>query len=183
MSLAQRVYSLETEYGIAFRRSRTSTASQGADQKLLRHLLVGALTARFGAGGEYLRNGGRAYEDDQTPDNRGHPEVSLPECLSAREVVVYDKAAELMIQTVLGEVQQELAQRHFAGTVFVVKNNVDSTGHTFGCHENYSTLRNTETLSSSVRVAREEIGRKFDADLLKGQTYLQYTAHASSRIW
>jgi Pup amidohydrolase len=75
-----------------------------------------------------LTNGARYYVD------HAHPELSTPECADARSIVVYDRAAEIVLQR-----SMEAAARTMpAGQEIVVyKNNSDGKGNSYGCHENY----------------------------------------------
>ncbi|HEX8804543.1 MAG TPA: depupylase/deamidase Dop, partial [Acidimicrobiales bacterium] len=75
-----------------------------------------------------LTNGARYYVD------HAHPELSTPECADPRTVVVYDKAAELILQRSMQAAVELLP----AGQEIVVyKNNSDRKGNSYGCHENY----------------------------------------------
>jgi proteasome accessory factor A len=81
-----------------------------------------------------LTNGARYYVD------HAHPEVSTPECLDAREVVVFDRAAEEIVRASM------IAARHLlpAGAeILCHKNNSDGKGNSYGCHENYLLSRET----------------------------------------
>jgi proteasome accessory factor A len=85
---------------------------------------VGSEADKNNARDFFLPNGGRFYIDV------GHPEYSTPECDSARELVAYDKAGELLTQAIL------------PGQYY--KNNTDGKLHkgvriSYGCHENYLT--------------------------------------------
>ncbi|MGH9083856.1 MAG: depupylase/deamidase Dop [Acidimicrobiales bacterium] len=75
-----------------------------------------------------LTNGARYYVD------HAHPELSTPECADARSVVVYDRAAERILQRSMVAAESLLP----AGQEIVVyKNNSDRKGNSYGCHENY----------------------------------------------
>ncbi|HEX8804138.1 MAG TPA: proteasome accessory factor PafA2 family protein, partial [Acidimicrobiales bacterium] len=75
-----------------------------------------------------LTNGARYYVD------HAHPELSTPECADPRSIVVYDKAAELILQRSMQAAVELLP----AGQEIVVyKNNSDRKGNSYGCHENY----------------------------------------------
>ena len=75
-----------------------------------------------------LTNGARYYVD------HAHPELSTPECADPRTVVVYDKAAELILERSMKAAVELLP----AGQEIVVyKNNSDRKGNSYGCHENY----------------------------------------------
>lgn len=77
---------------------------------------------------DILTNGGRYYVD------HAHPEYCTPECLSARELVIYDKAGELIL-----ELSSRIAEQALEGRreIIIYKNNSDRKGHSYGCHENY----------------------------------------------
>jgi proteasome accessory factor A len=81
-----------------------------------------------------LTNGARYYVD------HAHPELSTPECADARSVVVWDKAAELILQRSMRAARQMLPE----GQELVVhKNNSDGKANSYGCHENYLMDRST----------------------------------------
>lgn len=76
--------------------------------------------------GGFLFNGGRLYID------MGHLEYCTPECVSALDVVRYDRAGDLLLLEAVRALGLETRVSFF-------RNNVDHyTGATFGCHENYS---------------------------------------------
>jgi proteasome accessory factor PafA2 len=75
-----------------------------------------------------LPNGARYYVD------HAHPEYSTPECLTARALVVHDKAGERILERSL----EELGRSTLAGpTLQIYKNNSDGKGNSYGTHENY----------------------------------------------
>jgi len=79
--------------------------------------------------GGFLFNGGRVYID------MGHLEYCTPECATARDVVRYDRAGDLLLQ-------EAVSALGLKTRVSFIRNNVDHyTGATFGCHENYSLER------------------------------------------
>jgi proteasome accessory factor PafA2 len=75
-----------------------------------------------------LTNGARYYVD------HAHPELSTPECADPRSIVVYDKAAELILQRSMHAARQLLPEGQ---EIVVYKNNSDGKGNSYGCHENY----------------------------------------------
>ncbi|HEY9292036.1 MAG TPA: depupylase/deamidase Dop [Microlunatus sp.] len=79
-----------------------------------------------------LTNGARLYVD------HAHPEYSGPEVTSARDVVAYDRAGD-MIMAIAG---QE-ASRRLGRPVRLYKNNTDGKGVSYGTHENYLLDRRT----------------------------------------
>ena len=79
-----------------------------------------------------LTNGARYYVD------HAHPELSSPECADPRTVVVYDRAAERILQRSMVAANRLLPE----GQELVVhKNNSDGKGNSYGCHENYLMAR------------------------------------------
>jgi len=75
-----------------------------------------------------LTNGARYYVD------HAHPELSTPECADPRSIVVYDRAAERILQRSMKAATALLPEGQ---EVVVYKNNSDRKGNSYGCHENY----------------------------------------------
>jgi proteasome accessory factor PafA2 len=75
-----------------------------------------------------LTNGARYYVD------HAHPELSTPECRDALSLVLFDRAAEL----ILVESMRAAAENMPPGQEIVIyKDNSDRKGNAYGCHENY----------------------------------------------
>ena len=79
-----------------------------------------------------LTNGARYYVD------HAHPEISTPECASARQVVIYDRAAEEIVRHSMAACRRLLPE---GAEIVVYKNNSDGKGNSYGCHENYLVAR------------------------------------------
>ena len=79
-----------------------------------------------------LTNGARYYVD------HAHPEISTPECLTALEVVRYDRAAEEIIRESMAAAVTHLPE---GAEILCHKNNSDGKGNSYGCHENYLLAR------------------------------------------
>jgi proteasome accessory factor PafA2 len=79
-----------------------------------------------------LTNGARYYVD------HAHPEISTPECLTALEVVRYDRAAESIIRESMATAAAHLPD---GAEILCHKNNSDGKGNSYGCHENYLLAR------------------------------------------
>ncbi len=75
-----------------------------------------------------LSNGARYYVD------HAHPEYSTPECTNPRDLVIWDKAGEriLNISRTRAEAVSPPEQR-----ILIYKNNTDLKGNSYGTHENY----------------------------------------------
>lgn len=82
----------------------------------------------LGVSGQVLSNGSRFYIDC------GHPEYSTPECFSARDALIWDKAGEKIIELCRRNVEEELKIK-----IEIHKDNTDAFGNSFGTHECYLT--------------------------------------------
>src|SRR5678815_5633628 len=74
-----------------------------------------------------LTNGARLYVD------HAHPEYSTPECTNPRDIVVWDKAGEL----VMLRAAALASQLPNNPPLLLYKNNVDNKGASYGSHENF----------------------------------------------
>ncbi len=78
-----------------------------------------------------LANGGRLYVDG------AHPEYSTPECTTARDIVLHEKAGDCIFAAAVRAVEQVRGP----GSLLVYKNNTDGKGNSYGYHENYLVAR------------------------------------------
>jgi len=87
----------------------------------------------LGAANVILTNGARLYVD------HAHPEFSTPEVTTPRDVVIWDKAGERVME----EAAMRSATVPGAPPIQLYKNNVDGKGASYGSHENYLMSRST----------------------------------------
>ncbi|HJP78109.1 MAG TPA: Pup--protein ligase, partial [Pseudonocardiaceae bacterium] len=80
----------------------------------------------------FLRNGSRLYLDVGS-----HPEYATAECDDLAQLVTHDKAGERILEDLLVDAERRLADEGIGGDIFLFKNNTDSAGNSYGCHENY----------------------------------------------
>ena len=80
-----------------------------------------------------LTNGARLYVD------HAHPEFSTPECTNPRDIVLWDKAGEVVMQ----DACRFAAAVPGAAPIVLYKNNTDNKGASYGAHENYLMRRST----------------------------------------
>jgi hypothetical protein len=81
-----------------------------------------------------LTNGARYYVD------HAHPEISSPEVTTAREAVVWDRAADEIVRASMTHANAVLAsdpQSADGAEMIIHKNNSDGKGNSYGCHENF----------------------------------------------
>ena len=84
----------------------------------------------------FLENGSRLYLDVGS-----HPEYATPECDSLYDLVAHDKAGERVLEGLLHSAEQRLEEEGIRGQIYLFKNNTDSAGNSYGCHENYLVAR------------------------------------------
>jgi proteasome accessory factor A len=87
----------------------------------------------------FLRNGARLYLDVGS-----HPEYATPECDNLVDLVAHDKAGERILEGLLIDAERRLREEDIAGDIYLFKNNTDSAGNSYGCHENYLVPRDQE---------------------------------------
>jgi proteasome accessory factor A len=86
-----------------------------------------------------LENGARLYLDVGS-----HPEYATPECDSLTDVVAHDKAGERILEGLVHSAEQRLEEEGIRGEIYLFKNNTDSAGNSYGCHENYLVSRHKD---------------------------------------
>lgn len=126
--MLRRIYGLENEYGLIS--SFGGKISLSEDRTL--GYLFENLSARQRSTNVFLRNGARLYQD-----TGGHPEYATPECKNALDLITYDKAGERILEELSIGAEKRLAAEGVASEIYIFKNNTDSAGNTYGCHENY----------------------------------------------
>lgn len=84
----------------------------------------------------FLQNGARLYLDVGS-----HPEYATAECDSLVQLINHDRAGELVLEDLLIDAEQRLADEGIGGDIYLFKNNTDSAGNSYGCHENYLVVR------------------------------------------
>ncbi|HWC22440.1 MAG TPA: Pup--protein ligase [Flexivirga sp.] len=126
--MERRIFGIENEYGVTctFDGQRRLTPDEVA-RYLFRKVVSWGRSSNV-----FLGNGSRLYLDVGS-----HPEYATPECDDVREAVIHDKAGERIIEGLVEEAQARLADEGVDGKIFVFKNNTDSAGNSYGCHENY----------------------------------------------
>ncbi len=126
---------IENEYGVTctFRGQRRLSPDEVA-RYLFRRVVSWGRSSNV-----FLRNGARLYLDVGS-----HPEYATPECDSAVDLVTHDKAGERLLEGLLVDAERRLREEGIAGDIYLFKNNTDSAGNSYGCHENYLVGRQGE---------------------------------------
>ena len=128
----RRIFGIENEYGVTctFKGQRRLSPDEVA-RYLFRRVVSWGRSSNV-----FLRNGARLYLDVGS-----HPEYATPECDSVRELIVHDKAGERILEGLLADAERRLHEEGIAGDVYLFKNNTDSAGNSYGCHETYLVTR------------------------------------------
>ncbi len=131
----RRIFGLENEYGVTctFRGQRRLSPDEVA-RYLFRRVVSWGRSSNV-----FLRNGARLYLDVGS-----HPEYATPECDNVVNLVTHDKAGERILEGLLVDADRRLREEGIAGDIYLFKNNTDSAGNSYGCHENYLVGRHGE---------------------------------------
>jgi proteasome accessory factor A len=133
--MERRIFGLENEYGVTCTlRGQRRLSPDEVARYLFRRVVSWGRSSNV-----FLANGARLYLDVGS-----HPEYATPECDSVHELVVHDKAGERILEQLLGSAEQRLREEGIRGDIYLFKNNTDSAGNSYGCHENYLTSRRDE---------------------------------------
>ncbi|QSB06741.1 Pup--protein ligase [Natronoglycomyces albus] len=131
----RRIFGIETEYGVTctFRGQRRLSPDEVA-RYLFRRVVSWGRSSNV-----FLRNGARLYLDVGS-----HPEYATPECDSIEDLVRHDRAGERILEGLMIDAEKRLHDEGIAGDIYLFKNNTDSAGNSYGCHENYLVSRHGE---------------------------------------
>ena len=134
----RRIYGIETEFGVTctFEGTRRLTPDEVARYLFKRVVAWGRSSNVF------LTNGSRLYLDVGS-----HPEYATAECDDLTQLVIHDRAGERIVEDLIGDAQSRLAEEGITGEIYLFKNNTDSSGNSYGCHENYLIKRRADYLT------------------------------------
>ncbi|PHX75282.1 MAG: Pup--protein ligase [Actinobacteria bacterium] len=133
--MKRRIFGLENEYGVT---CRIVGEQKLSPDEVARHLFRKVVS--WGRSSNvFLTNGARLYLDVGS-----HPEYATPECDDIRDLVIHDRAGERILEDLAVEAQQRIQDEGIDGQVYLFKNNTDSEGNSYGCHENYLIGRSGE---------------------------------------
>jgi len=130
-----RIFGLENEYGLIFTPHGKVSIPM---EKVIGYIFEGLIPNSWPSNA-FLSNGARFYQD-----TGGHPEYATPECDNLHDLVVHDKAGERLLESCLPIADRRLKEEGIAGEIKIYKNNTDSMGNTYGCHENYLMRRDVD---------------------------------------
>jgi len=131
----RRIFGIETEYGVTctFNGQRRLSPDEVA-RYLFRRVVAWGRSSNV-----FLSNGSRLYLDVGS-----HPEYATAECDDIDQLIAHDRAGERILEGLVVEAQDRLRDDGITGDVYVFKNNTDSAGNSYGCHENFLIERHGE---------------------------------------
>ena len=131
----RRIFGLENEYGVTCTlRGQRRLSPDEVARYLFRRVVSWGRSSNV-----FLENGARLYLDVGS-----HPEYATPECDSIADLVAHDKAGERILDQLVTGAEARLREEGIRGVVYLFKNNTDSAGNSYGCHENYLTERDDD---------------------------------------
>jgi proteasome accessory factor A len=130
--MKRRIMGLENEYGLTCTlNGQRRLSPDNVARYLFEKVIPGARNANV-----FLENGARLYLDTGF-----HPEYATPECDDILELCIHDKAGERIVEDLLHQAEKRLREDGISGNILLFKNNTDSAGNSYGCHENYLVSR------------------------------------------
>jgi proteasome accessory factor A len=131
----RRIFGLENEYGV--------TCTLHGQRRLSPDEVARYLFRRVVSWGRssnvFLENGSRLYLDVGS-----HPEYATPECDNLYDLVAHDRAGERILENLVQAAEEQLVEEGIKGEIYLFKNNTDSAGNSYGCHENYLLSRHSD---------------------------------------
>ncbi|MDO5699151.1 MAG: Pup--protein ligase [Dermatophilus congolensis] len=125
---------LETEFGVSFTEGgRKRLAPDEAARAMFRDIVRVDRSSNV-----FCENGARLYLDVGN-----HPEYATAECTDLRDLLDQDRAGELVMLDLMDTAERYLAEDGVNGILHLFKNNIDSAGNSYGCHENYMVPRSS----------------------------------------
>jgi proteasome accessory factor A len=131
----RRIFGLENEYGVTctFRGQRRLSPDEVA-RYLFRRVVSWGRSSNV-----FLRNGARLYLDVGS-----HPEYATLNATTMTDLVVARQGGRADPGGPARGRRQRLREEGIAGDIYLFKNNTDSAGNSYGCHENYLVGRHGE---------------------------------------
>lgn len=132
--MSRRIFGLETEFGLTYHSPTREVSPEEAARYLFRKVVAWGRSSNV-----FLSNGSRLYLDVGS-----HPEYATAECDDIRQLLIHDKAGELILAELAQDAAHKLVADGVPGEIHLFKNNLDSAGNSYGCHENYLLRRRAD---------------------------------------
>lgn len=176
----RRIFGVETEYGLTCASTDGTPAPLDADSAA--KVLFEPVVRDGRSTNVFLPNGGRLYLDVGS-----HPEFATAECDTLPDLLAQDRAGGDMFAALAAEGDVALAEQGITGRLHLFKNNLDSAGNSYGCHENYLVRRRPDYRSLVESLVPFFISRQIvvGAGMLRsrgGQWGLDFSQRAN-QVW
>ncbi|GMQ98947.1 MAG: Pup--protein ligase [Acidimicrobiia bacterium] len=133
--MQRRIFGIENEYGVTcVLRGQRRLSPDEVARYLFRRVVSWGRSSNV-----FLENGARLYLDVGS-----HPEYATPECDSIYDVVAHDRAGERILEGLVESAERRLVEEGIRGQIYLYRNNTDSAGNSYGCHENYLIHRHSD---------------------------------------
>ncbi|MFV0253669.1 MAG: Pup--protein ligase [Beutenbergiaceae bacterium] len=133
--MIRRIFGLETEFGVTcVTEGGPALSAEEVARYLFRKVVAWGRSSNV-----FLGNGARLYLDVGS-----HPEYATAECDDLDQLVAHDKAGEQIVSDLVHDAQERMAADGVPGRIHIFKNNLDSAGNSYGCHENYLIRRRAD---------------------------------------
>lgn len=131
----RRIIGIETEYGIA----HSHPGARSITPEEIARYLFKPVVEWGRSSNVFLTNGARLYLDVGS-----HPEYATAECDDLLGLIAQDLAGESIMRDLVKRGEELMHADGIQGSIYLFKNNSDSAGNSFGCHENYMIPRKLE---------------------------------------
>lgn len=128
----RRIMGIEVEYGIS---CVAQSAKRLGPEETARYMFRPVIE-EWGSSNIFHPNASRLYLDVGS-----HPEIATAECDSLRQLIAYEHAGDRIVDQLALDAEANLARDGIGGQVYLFKNNLDTVGNSYGCHENYLVSR------------------------------------------
>lgn len=128
----RRIMGIEVEYGI----SCVADSSKRLGPEETARYMFRPIIEEWGSSNIFHPNASRVYLDVGS-----HPEIATAECDSLRQLIAYEHAGDRIVDQLASDAEANLQRDGIGGQVYLFKNNLDSVGNSYGCHENYLVSR------------------------------------------
>ena len=129
--MERRIYGLENEYGVTctLRGQRRLSPDEVAPLSVPPRRVMGSQLERL-----------PRERCPLLPGRRPHPEYATPECDSPRQLIVYDKAGERILEDLADYAEEKISRgADSRQDLRSSRTTPTSSGNSYGCHENYLT--------------------------------------------
>ncbi|GER22092.1 Pup--protein ligase [Zafaria cholistanensis] len=131
----RRIFGIETEYGVTY----SAPGGRPVSPEDVARYLFRRVVAWGRSSNVFLTNGSRLYLDVGS-----HPEYATAECDDVAQLIAHDRAGELILNDLVTNAEARMREDGYSGSIYLFKNNTDSAGNSYGCHENYLIPRRLE---------------------------------------